>query len=165
MNCERKVIYLSFYESRVKMKKAGYVVIFVRGELCEVQLFFNGKEIETEPKLCPVYVFKNGEQVRGEEVPLTEGMAVTNIKTSRKDFLQRGKNLDWLDAFYLEGVKNGVCTGRPDGQEPLFDMEVTVPGSLCLEYRSEVQKQNQPVPRLPAHGNLCRCRRPNCRNL
>jgi len=165
MDCDRKMIYLAFYESGIKKKRAGYVIIFTRGESCEIQIFYNGKEIETENALCPVYVFKDGTSVRGEEIILSEGMAATNIKTGRRDFLQSGKSPDRLEAFYLEGVKNGVCGGRPDGQDPCWGMDVTAPESLCLEYTEEARKQNQPVPNLLMRGSLRRCRRPNCRNL
>ena len=164
MECDRKMIYLSFAETENREKRAGYVVVFVHGERCEVQIFYNGKE-RKEQVLRPVYVLKDGVRVQGEEITVTEGMAAVTIPANRMDFMHSGISLDCLNAFYLESGHHIVCGGRPDGQEPFFGRTVIVPESLRLEYTEEEQKQNQPGWRPLRGGNLCRCRRPGCRNL
>lgn len=117
MECGRKLIYFSTYENGAKSKKAGYAAIFVRGELCEVQMYYRGPESGEGGNIQPVYVFLDGTVVLGEEIAVEEGMAAAAFQTGRSDFLQSGRSLEELETVYLDGVKEGICGGRLDGQE------------------------------------------------
>ena len=71
----RQLVYFSSYENREKSKRAGYAAIFVKNELCEVEVYYHGQgKKEGEGRVQPVYVFQDGCAVEGEEITLTEGM-------------------------------------------------------------------------------------------
>ena len=119
MECGRKLIYFATYENGVKTRRSGYAGIFIRGNLCDVQIYYRGEEsraAETQP-LHPVYIFRDGAVAEGPEIRLEENMAATTIQTSRVDFMQSGRSLEELEAIYIDGVSSGICGGRPDGQE------------------------------------------------
>lgn len=119
MECGRMMIYFSTYENGIKVKKSGYAAVFIRGNVCDVQIYYRGEEEaqETLQNIQPVYIFRDGTVVTGKEIPLTEGMAAATILTSRVDFMQSGRSLEELEAVYIDGVNIGICGGRPDGQE------------------------------------------------
>lgn len=155
MECGRTMIYFSTYENGVKTKKSGYAAIFIRGESCDVQLYYRGNEGETG-SLQPVYGFRDGTVVLGTEIAMEEGMAAVTIRTGRQDFMQSGRQFKELEVIYLDGVQSGICGGRLDGKEleetaytltdselPEKPQEVTVmePWSLsqCLESLPEMK--------------------------
>ena len=114
----RQLIYFSSYENRQKRKRAGYAAIFVRKELCEVQIYYRGGTGKGMGEtIQPVYFFEDGSAVEGEELPLAEGMAVGSFETATDDFLCTGRNILSLEAIYLEGTEYGICGGRTDGQD------------------------------------------------
>lgn len=115
MDCGRRMIYFSTYENGVKVRRAGYAGIFIRGTVCDVQLYYRGTESETAVQ--PVYIFRDGTVITGKELQLEEGMAATTILTNRMDFMQSGRSLEELEAIYVDGVLSGICGGRLDGQE------------------------------------------------
>lgn len=118
MECGRKMIYFSSYENGRKTGRAGYAAIFIRGNVCDMQLYYRGRETEVQVReLKPVYLFYDGTVTEGASVLLEEGMAATTVHTSRQDFMQSGRTLEELEAIYLDGVASGICGGRPDGQE------------------------------------------------
>lgn len=117
MDCGRIMIYFSTYENGVKTKRAGYAAVFIRGELCDVQMYYRGTACEAEGRLQPVYVFRDGAVMLGTEMVLEEGMAAASFRTGRKDFAQSGRAFEELEVIYLDGVKEGICGGRPDGRE------------------------------------------------
>lgn len=116
----RQLVYFSSYENKEKSSRAGYAAIFIRKELCEVQIYYRGKaggeENGKEEKVQPVYVFQDGSAVEGDEIVLTEGMAADSFETATENFLQTGRKITALEAIYLEGTPEGVCGGRVDGQ-------------------------------------------------
>lgn len=117
MDCGRSMIYFSTYENGVKTKRAGYAAIFTRGELCDIQIYYRGEVCEEESRLQPIYVFRDGTVVQGEEMLVKEGMAAAAFRTGRSDFIQSGRAYEELEVIYLDGVKAGICGGRPDGRE------------------------------------------------
>ncbi len=116
MDCKREMIYFSDYEDGVKTRNAGYSALFLRGDICDVQIYYRGAECESGGEIQPVYVFCDGTVVLGEKIPLAEGMAATAFRTGSKDFMQSGKSFEELEVIYLDGVPRGICGGRPDGQ-------------------------------------------------
>lgn len=116
MDCKREMIYFSDYENGVKTRNAGYAAVFLRGDICDVQLYYRGVGGENVGQLQPVYVFCDGTVVLGEKMKLEEGMAAASFRTGSKDFVQSGRSLEELEVIYLDGVPNGICGGRPDGQ-------------------------------------------------
>ena len=118
MECGRQMIYFSAYENGRKIGRAGYAAIFIRGNVCDMQLYYRGREIEAQVReLKPIYLFYDGTVTEGAIIFLEEGMAATTVHTSRQDFMQSGRALEELEAIYLDGVASGICGGRPDGQE------------------------------------------------
>lgn len=117
MDCGRKMIYFSTYENGVKTGTAGYAAIFVRGEICDVQIYYRGGPWEEGGVLQPTYVFRDGTVTMDGELLVNEGMASVAFRTGRLDFVQSGRALEELECIYLDGVKNGICGGRPDGQQ------------------------------------------------
>lgn len=114
---QRQLIYFSSYRNKEKAEKAGYAAIFIRNELCEVQIYYRGEgKTESGGKVQPVYVFRDGSTVEGEEIALQEGMAVAGFETATENFLQTGRDITCLEAIYLEGTACGICGGRADGQ-------------------------------------------------
>lgn len=112
----RQLVYFSAYRQKEKAEKAGYAAIFIRNELCEVQIYYRGEgNSESKGKVQPVYVFRDGSAVEGEEIVLREGMAVDGFKTATENFLQTGRNITYLEAIYLDGTSYGICGGRVDG--------------------------------------------------
>lgn len=117
MECGRKMIYFSTYENGVKSKKAGYAAFFIRGDWCDVQIYYRGNVQAEETRIQPVYVFRDGSVVLGMEMEVEEGMATAVFRTGRQDFVQSSKSLEELEVIYLDGVKGGICGGRIDGRE------------------------------------------------
>lgn len=161
MEYGRRMIYLSAYEEERKIRSVGYMAVFLRGEQCEVQLYYRAEAEEEGNKLRPVYVFSDGAVVLGNEIFVEEGMVITSMKTTRRDFLQSGYTFDELETVYLDGVKNGICGGRLDGRGL---KEPTAPESSCLEQKVVKQKESPAGRCLPPGGNKCCRHRPGFRN-
>ena len=119
MDCGRTMIYFSIYENGVKVRPAGYAAVFIREEVCDVQLYYREavREENTERKVQPVYMFRDGTVVKGAELCLQEGMAAMSLRTARRDFVQSGRSFEELEVIYLDGIVSGICGGRPDGKE------------------------------------------------
>lgn len=129
MECGRSMIYFSTYENGIKTKRAGYAGIFTRGNVCDVQIYYreNGMAAEEKvPELHPVYVFRDGCVTEGTALFFAEGMAVDNFRTSRRDFMQSGRNLEELEVIYIDGVRAGICGGRMDGQDLTEEVAYTL---------------------------------------
>lgn len=126
MECGRKLIYFSTYENGVKVRKSGYAGIFIRGNLCDVQIYYRGTGKEETGMLHPVYIFRDGAVAEGPGIRLEENMAATTIQTSRVDFMQSGRSLEELEAIYMDGVSDGICGGRPDGQDLMAETAYTL---------------------------------------
>lgn len=144
MECGRKMIYFSTYENGAKTRSAGYAAMFIRGDLCDVQLYYRGQGCEEEGILEPVYVFRDGSVVLGDKVPLEEGMAATAFRTGCRDFMQSGRSLDELETIYLDGVNTGICGGRMDGKE-LEEVAYTLTDWVEAEPEVTEQVQEQEV--------------------
>lgn len=148
MECGRAMIYFSTYENGVKTKRAGYAAIFTRGEICDVQIYYRGTDREEGEKLQPVYSFSDGTVVLGEEMLSEEGMAAASFRTGRLDFMQSGRALEELEVIYLDGVKDGICGGRVDGQEleeaayTLTDWVETETAPQMVVQEEELTEQN-----------------------
>lgn len=145
MDCGRKMIYFSTYENGVKTKRAGYAAVFLRGELCDVQLYYRGEMCEEAHPIQPVYMFRDGTVTLGTEIFVEEGMAAASFRTNRQDFVQSGRCLEELEVIYLDGVKNGICGGRVDGQE-LQEAAYTLTDWVETEEVSKVTAQEETVP-------------------
>lgn len=117
MDCKRKIIYFSTYENGVKKKSAGYAAFFIRGESCDVQIYYRESAGEKTRVLQPVFMFFDGIVVLGNKFETKEGMAAAFFRTGQSDFMQSGRSLEELETVYLDGVENGICGGRMDGQE------------------------------------------------
>ncbi|MBP3568752.1 MAG: hypothetical protein J6K04_06240 [Lachnospiraceae bacterium] len=136
MECGRMMIYFSTYENGVKVKRSGYAGIFIRGTVCDVQIYYRGEEAGQglSQKIQPVYIFRDGTVTTGKEIPLDEGMAAATILTSRIDFMQSGRSLEELEVIYIDGAGEGICGGRPDGQElsmeAAYTLTETMPESI-----------------------------------
>ncbi len=114
----RQMIYFSTYRNREKTGKAGYAAVFIRNELCEVQIYYRGEaKYGITGRVQPVYVFQDGSAVEGEEITVQEGMAAGGFETATENFLQTGRDITYLEAIYLEGTAYGICGGRADGLE------------------------------------------------
>ncbi len=124
MDCGRKMIYFATYENGVKVRPAGYTALFIRGENCDVQMYYRGSVCEESGTLQPVYMFQDGTVTLGEEFPMEEGMAAVSFQTFQRDFVQSGRSFEELDTIYLDGVPGGICGGRPDGRD-LEEVAVT----------------------------------------
>ena len=144
MECERKMIYFSTYENGAKTKSSGYAAMFIRGDLCDVQLYYRDAGYEEEGMLEPVYMFRDGSVVLGEKIALGEGMAATAFRTGHQDFLQSGRCFEELEVIYLDGVKEGICGGRMDGKE-LEEVAYTLTDWVEAgpEVTEQVQEQEQ----------------------
>lgn len=146
----RQLIYFSSYENRQKRKRAGYAAIFVRKELCEVQIYYRGGTGKGMGEtIQPVYFFEDGSAVEGEELPLAEGMAVGSFETATDDFLCTGRNILSLEAIYLEGTEYGICGGRTDGQalfgEDLYSVTKWMDTvTEVMTQKEEEKKREQP---------------------
>ena len=126
MDCGRRMIYFSTYENGVKTRRSGYAGVFIRGNECEVQLFYQSKEGTPAHGICPVYLFRDGTVKQGETVSVTEGMAAAAIHTNQKNFMESGRCLEELEVIYLDGVPVGICGGRMDGQELTAEVAYTL---------------------------------------
>ena len=117
MEHKRQLIYFSSYENKEKGKRAGYAAILIRGELCEVQIYYRGScKPEANGCVQPVYLFIDGSAVEGDELRVEEGMATGNVETATDNFLATGRSVENLEGIYLEGANGGICGGRADGQ-------------------------------------------------
>ena len=117
MDCGRRMIYFSTYENGVKTKRSGYAGIFIRGNACDMQLYYRDEDVERKGEIRPIYMFRDGTVTEGAPVLLEEGMAAITLHTGRSDFMQSGRCLEELEVIYLDGVASGICGGRPDGRE------------------------------------------------
>jgi len=161
MQYGRRMIYFSAYEGENKGRSAGYMAVFLRGENCEIQLYYRAAADEEGSRLQPVYVFFDGTVMSGGEIFVEEGMAITSFQTSRRDFLQSAHTFEELETVYLDGVKKGICVGRVDGRGL---KEFIAPGVSCLEQRAAKQKEIHGGPCHRQGGSRC-CRRiPGFRN-
>lgn len=134
MEYKRQLIYFSSYENREKGTRAGYAAILIRGELCEIQIYYRGGcKPEAERRIQPVYLFLDGSAVEGEELPVEEGMAAGCIQTATDNFLGTGRSIRTLEAVYIEGTAYPICGGRVDGQA-LFG----APGSSITRWMDAV---------------------------
>lgn len=146
MDCERHMIYFSVYESGRKVRSAGYMAVFIRGEVCDIQLYYRGKEWE-EGLLEPVYMFRDGTVCLGEKAEVREGMAATAFRTGRRDFVQSGRSFEELEVIYLDGETEGICGGRTDGKELEEPVQI-----LSEQEESEERKEE-----LPERWSLATC--------
>ena len=120
MDCGRMLIYFSVYENGVKQRQAGYAGLFFRGDTCDVQIYYRGmpeEEYLEGQKLKAVFVFQDRSVAESEPLAFSEGMGTGAFRTSRWNFLESGKSLENLEAVYIDGVVQGRCGGRVDGQE------------------------------------------------
>lgn len=154
MDCKREMIYFSDYEDGVKTRNAGYAAVFLRGDVCDVQLYYRGAVCESGKEVQPVYVFCDGTVVLGEKLPLAEGMAAAAFRTGSKDFMQSGRGFEELEVIYLDGVPKGICGGRPDGQG-LKDMAYT------LTMGADILEAEAPEPELAGKQLERNCRQPD----
>ena len=155
------MIYFSAYEEENKKVSTGYMAVFLRGESCEVQLYYRARTEEDGGKIQPVYVFLDGTVALGSEIFVEEGMAITSFRTVRRDFIQSGHSFEELETVYLDGVKCRLCGGRIDGKELKL---LTAPGASYLEQKAAKQKEI-PANRCPLPGgSRYRCRIPGFRN-
>jgi len=150
MECGRKLIYFSTYENGVKTRRSGYAGVFIRGAVCDVQIYYRGNGAEEEKQeLHPVYIFRDGTVKEGQKILMEENMAATTVQTSRVDFMQSGRCLEELDSIYIDGVTNGICGGRPDGQDLMAETAYTM--ADCREMVTEVdvsmlqEEEEEPV--------------------
>lgn len=161
MEYGRRMVYFSAYEEENKKRSVGYMAFFVRGESCEVQLYYRALVNEEGRKLQPVYVFLDGTVTIGNEIFVEEGTAMTSIRTTVCDFLQSGHTLDELETVYLDVAGCGICGGRLDGGEL---KTITARESSCLEQKAVKQKEIPAGRCLRPDGNRCCRRRPGFRN-
>lgn len=127
MEYGRTVVYFSTYENGVKVCRSGYAGIFVRGTVCDVQIYYRGETTCRDgQELHPVYIFRDQTVVEGDSLRMSEGVAMTAFRTTRRDFVQSGRSLEELEAIYIDGVTAGICGGRPDGQELTEEVAYTL---------------------------------------
>ena len=118
MECGRKIIYFSVYENGVKVRPAGYMTVVSGNGICETQIFYRGNATEEESRLQPVYVFLDGSVFLGTEFLSEAGAGTVHFRCASGDFAGSGRNIEELEAIYLDGVSRGICMGRTDGKEP-----------------------------------------------
>ena len=163
MEYGRKIIYLSLYENRVKVRQAGHVGMIVKGQWCEVQIYYRGGTGESVPdgkELRPVFVFRGHQVAEAPGIVVSEGMAMASFRTGKDNFLQSGKSLEDLEYVYLDGISGKVCGGRVDGQELAAEAACTLTewmdtvaeyipesGAVCWEEASmqEGKKRTEPI--------------------
>jgi len=155
MEYGRSMIYFSAYEEGNKTRSAGYTAVFLKGENCEVQIYYRALTEEEGGRVQPIFVFLDGTVVLGSEMVIEEGMAVASIRTIRRDFMQSGHSFEELETVYLDGVSCGICGGRMDGKEL---KQITAPGASYLEQKAVKQKEIPAGRCLRPGGNrCCRC--------
>lgn len=165
MDCKREMIYFSDYENGVKTRNAGYAAVFLRGDICDVQMYYRGAGSESVGQLQPVYVFCDGTVVLGEKMELEEGMAAASFRTGAKDFVQSGRSLEELEVIYLDGVQNGICGGRPDGQGLKENAYTLTVGEEAADEKTvqhwtlQQYMERLPEMKLPFAGVCRQCRR------
>ncbi len=137
MECGRMMIYFSTYENGVKVRRSGYAGIFIRGTVCDVQIYYRG-DAKEQRMVQPVYIFRDGTVATGKELLLEEGMAATTVMTNRLDFMQSGRSLEELEVIYIDGVEQGICGGRPDGQELTAEAAYALAESMVQEEETEL---------------------------
>ncbi len=121
MEYNRQMIYFSVYQNGERKRRAGYMGLYRKGMSCDVQIYYreDRREKEDNQSICPVYLFRDGSSMDGIVLPIVEGMAMGCFETDVKNFLSSGKSMEELEAVYIEGVFDGICGGRLDGQELL----------------------------------------------
>lgn len=144
MECGRRMIYFSTYENGVKTKKSGYAGIFIRGNSCDVQLYYRGEAAVGEQGLSPVYMFLDGTVIQGDVILLEEGMAAATLHTNRLDFMQSGRRLEELEVIYLDGVSSGICGGRMDGQELTGELPVVTEEETVMTGLPMCEQEEEP---------------------
>ena len=154
MECGRMMIYFSNYDNGVKAKSAGYAAVFIRGEICDVQIYYRGIPCEEGVVLRPMYVFRDGTVTMGGELPVSEGMASASFRTGWQDFIQSGRTLEELECIYLDGVTNGICGGRPDGQD--LAEAIYTPADPKVQEETEVPEPEK-EPEIKEHWSLAYC--------
>lgn len=146
MECERKLIYFSTYENGIKISRAGYAGIFIRDNVCEVQIYYREAAGEAEEPgtrtRFPVYIFCDGTVMEGAALVVEEGMATANFRTYRTDFMGSGRRLEELDAIYIDGAARGICGGRPDGREITAEVACALAEERKENKVREVKRQN-----------------------
>lgn len=121
MEYNRRMIYFSVYENGERKRRAGYMGLYCKGNCCNVQIYYRepSQEKEVGQKIYPIYLFQDGSIVDGVALSVVEGMATECFETDIHNFLSSGKKIKDLNAVYIEGVLDGICGGRLDGQELL----------------------------------------------
>lgn len=162
MEYGRTMIYFSTYENGMKKRRAGYAGIFTRGNVCDVQIYYreSGEASgDKKPVLRPVYVFRDGTVAEGNGLFFAEGMAVDSFRTGYRDFIQSGRSLEELEVIYIDGVTEGICGGRMDGQDLTEEVAYTL--TDLIETPAEGEKiiveetlQNNII---PERWSLARC--------
>lgn len=153
MEVGRRMIYFSNYRDGVKMGRAGYAGICVKGTGCRILIYYKGEPGEEGKCIKPVYQFRDGSRIEGEELPVSEGMASAEYETSVGNFLNSGKEAERLESIYIEGTSY-ICGGRLDGQElpmedtySVLDWMDTVTEVVAEEWQqSEVETIPEPLP-------------------
>ena len=161
MEYGRNIIYFSVYEEGNKVRSVGYTAVFLKGETCDVQIYYRAAQEEEGGRVQPIFVFLDGTVVLGSEMMIEEGMGVASFRTPRRDFIQSGHSFEELETIYLDGVVSGICGGRVDGRGL---KEPTAPEASCLEQRVAKQQEIPAAHCLRQGGSRC-CRRiPGFRN-
>ena len=150
MEYSRHMIYFSVYQNGECKRRAGYMGLYYKGNGCSVQLYY--REVLLDEKInhtiYPVYMFKDGSVIEGVVVPILEGIATESFETEIHNFLSSGKSIKDLEAVYIEGVLDGICGGRLDGQSLLGEDMYSV--TKWLDKVTEVveEKNVEAVPEL-----------------
>ena len=150
MECGRKMIYFATYENGVKVRSSGYAGMFIRGEVCDVQIYYRGVTDSGEEQVSPVYIFGDGTVTQGDTIVIEEGMGAATFRTGRLDFMQSGRSLEELEVIYLDGVASGICGGRMDGLGLTEEVSCTMGSGSDLETelvpvleKEEVQQERE----------------------
>lgn len=136
---KRQVVYFFTYDNKEKQEDCGYATIYIRGELCEIQMYYREEPGEGKKEIRSVFLFRDGSAVEGETGEVREGMGVIGVNTASEDFLGTGRSVETLEAIYIDGTGTGICGGRIDGQD-LFG-EDTYSVTRWLDTVSDVMEQ------------------------
>ena len=149
MEYSRHMIYFSVYQNGERKRRAGYMGLYCKGSLCNVQIYYRETGIEENVRhtIYPIYMFKDGSVIDGAMLQIVEGMATECFETNIHNFFSSGKKIEDLEAVYIEGVLDGICGGRLDGKELLED---TYSVTKWLDTVTEVmeEKTKEPVEEL-----------------
>lgn len=148
MEYSRQMVYFSVYQNGERKRRAGYMGLYRKGTDCSVQIYYreDRREEDNNRRVYPVYLFQDGSTIDGVSLAIIEGMATECFETNTKNFLSSGKSIEELETVYIEGVLDGVCGGRLDGQE-LFTKD-TYSVTKWIDKVTEVveEKQEEFVP-------------------